>query len=107
MSEVSIGYPHSPLNGPAKGLSAPYPGQRIIADRPFGAGNTPLFALISSNGPQAQTTLQRHPTLLEPKLRTPPDANVMSLVRPDGYIAAAAKAGDWQTLDDCLAKIAP
>ena len=107
LSEVTIGYPDSPLNSSAaKGLSGAHPGQRIIADRPFGAGDTPHFALLATDDGHAQATLQRYETLLEPSLRTPPDTNGIWLVRPDGYVAATARAGDWQTINDCLARIA-
>ena len=45
MTEVSIGYDHSPLNGPAvRGLAGPRPGERmppVSGQRPIGAGDEP------------------------------------------------------------------
>src|SRR6202012_6038729 len=49
MTEVSLGYPQSPLNsGSASGLSGPSPGQRVMADRPFGTDGEPRFALMAA-----------------------------------------------------------
>ena len=61
LSEVSLGYPKSPLNaGSAEGLQGPRPGQRIIADRPFGAGDAPRFALLARDDAEAKAILRRH-----------------------------------------------
>ncbi len=94
MTEITVGYPESPLNtGSASGLKGPAPGQRIMSDRPFGAGADPRFALMAS-GEAAATLLARHAAVLEPDLRTPPDPKGIWLVRPDGYVAAVAEHGD-------------
>ena len=107
LSEVTIGYPGSPLNlGSARGLAGPQPGQRIIAELPFGAGDEPRFALLATDGDAARATLRRHASLLEPALRAPPDDAGVWLARPDGYVAAVARAGDWTLIDGALAKIA-
>ena len=82
MAEVSIGYPDSPLNrGSASGRSGP-----------FGAGDRPRFALLARHGAQAQAVLHRYAALLEPTPRAPLDEGGVWLVRPDGYVAAAAPA---------------
>jgi 2-polyprenyl-6-methoxyphenol hydroxylase-like FAD-dependent oxidoreductase len=105
MSEVSIGYPNSPVNaGSASGLEGPAPGKRIISDRPFGAGDEPLFALLAADG-AATELIRRHAGVLEPTPRTPPDPQGIWLVRPDGYVAAVAKIGDASVLDDSLLKL--
>ena len=107
LSEITIGYPASPLNaGYARGLNGPRPGQRIIAERPFGAGDDPRFALLASDSDAARAALGRHAGLLEPGLRAPPDPAGMWLVRPDGYVLADARDGEWQVIDAALAKIA-
>jgi 2-polyprenyl-6-methoxyphenol hydroxylase-like FAD-dependent oxidoreductase len=106
LSEITIGYPNSPLNaGFAKGLHGSQPGQRFIADRPFGAGDTPRFALVAKDGVEARTRVERHSALLESEIRAPSDVNGIWLVRPDGYVAATARTGDWQVIDDTLANI--
>jgi 2-polyprenyl-6-methoxyphenol hydroxylase-like FAD-dependent oxidoreductase len=108
LSEITFDYRASPLNaGSAKGLSGPQPGQRIIAERPFGSGDRPCFTLMASNSDQAESILQRHAALLEPDLGSPPDEAGIWLVRPDGYVAAVARAGDFQVIADFLASIAP
>ncbi len=105
LSEITIGYPHSQLNtGSSKNLKGPKPGERMLAEKPFGAGNTPRFALIAADSAEAQTMLQRHARLLEPALR-PAEAPGIWLVRPDGYVAARAGADDWPIIEGCLTKI--
>jgi 2-polyprenyl-6-methoxyphenol hydroxylase-like FAD-dependent oxidoreductase len=105
LSEITIGYPNSKLNaGSAKAVKGPGPGQRIIGDRPFGAGDKPRFALIAGDSAPARAMLQRHFRLLEPALRTPTDTGIW-LVRPDGYVAAVGGANDWQIIEECLSKI--
>jgi hypothetical protein len=106
LSEVTIGYPNSPLNrGSARDVAGPRPGQRIVADRPFGAGKHPRFALLAKDSAQARETLQQHASLLEPTLRVPPNEAGSWLVRPDGYVAAVAPAGDWSAIRECLAAL--
>lgn len=106
LSEVSIGYSKSPLNaGSAEGLQGPGPGARIVADHPFGAGDAPRFALLAREDDSAKAILGRHASILEPQLRQPPDDAGMWLVRPDGYVAAVARAGRWEIIDGALTAI--
>ena len=105
MTEVWVGYPESPLNaGSAKGLHGPGPGQRLVADRPFGADSKPRFALLARDGDDVRTMLQRHAGLVEASPRTPPDEDGIWLVRPDGYVAVVARAGDLSSIEDGLAR---
>jgi 2-polyprenyl-6-methoxyphenol hydroxylase-like FAD-dependent oxidoreductase len=107
LSETTIGYPNSPINkGSARGVNGPAPGRRIIAEKPFGAGDQPRLALMAGDSERARDFIQRHSTLMEAKLRAPPDPAGVWLVRPDGYVAAAAHAGDWAPIEDCLARLA-
>ncbi len=98
MTEVTIGYPASPLNG--SGLSSgPKPGQRVmpVAGEPsIGAGDRPLFTLFAAPGPQATELLSRFDGLIDPQVRPPFRADGIWLVRPDGYVAMAAGADGWR-----------
>jgi hypothetical protein len=106
LSEITVSYPDSPMNRGAGSGLGPRPGQRIVADRPFGAGDMPRFALMATDDQQARALMQRYTPLLEPALRPPPDAAGIWLVRPDGYVAAVARAGDWHVIGDCLEAVA-
>ena len=44
--------------------------------------------------------------LLEPGLRPPFHAGGLWLVRPDGYVALAAKAGEWREIAAYLNRLA-
>jgi 2-polyprenyl-6-methoxyphenol hydroxylase-like FAD-dependent oxidoreductase len=94
MTEVSIGYPDSPLNGPRlQGSARPKPGERVmpaVNQVPVGAGGTPLFALFAE--PTAATTdlIRRFVGLLDPDVRPPLNAGGIWLVRPDGYVACSS-----------------
>lgn len=105
LSEIAIGYPESPLNRGSARVAGPHPGQRIVADRPFGAGDRARFALLARDSSESRVILQQFAALLEPTLRAPPDEAGAWLVRPDGYVAAVAPAGDWSAIHDCLAAI--
>jgi hypothetical protein len=105
MTEVSVGYPESPLNaGSASGLTGPAPGRRILTDRPFGADSEPRFALMAS-GEAATRLTERHAGVVETALRTPPDPKGIWLVRPDGYVAAVAKSGYLSTIENSFARL--
>ncbi len=111
LSEVAIGYPESPMNakhpahisgGPKLGHRAP----RRDGEAPFGAGRTPLFALCSGDPGNARCVLVKYPNVVEPDPRAPYAESGMWLVRPDGYVAMVARAGDWAELDRYLAWLA-
>jgi len=104
VTEISIGYPDSPLNGPAH-HAHPAPGERMPpqpGEPPVGAGNTPRFALFSAPGEAADALLRQYGELLEPVLRAPPHADASWLVRPDGYAVAVAAPGDEACFADYL-----
>jgi hypothetical protein len=84
---------------------APVPGDRIVAGAPFGAGSAPAFAVLADDGPEARAFLQYHAGLVEPDPRPPLDDGLIRLVRPDGYVAAVAPAGDWPVPASCLAHV--
>jgi 2-polyprenyl-6-methoxyphenol hydroxylase-like FAD-dependent oxidoreductase len=100
LTELSIGYPHSPLNGkgahhnggPAEGERAPIHEN----ESRVGAGGSPRFALFADPGDERGMQLTaKYPNLLEPNLRKPFHDGGMWLVRPDGYVALASKRARW------------
>jgi hypothetical protein len=99
-SEISIGYAHSPLNAP-QNYRDPVPGKRApirASEPPVGAGDTPRFALFAESDRIPRDLLKRYEPVLEPTPREPFHSGGMWLVRPDGYTALAAKAGDWNAV---------
>jgi 2-polyprenyl-6-methoxyphenol hydroxylase-like FAD-dependent oxidoreductase len=109
-SEITIGYPHSPLNGrDAPGIGGPAPGERLApvkGQTPVGAGATPRFALFAVPSEPVNALLARRPDLLEPALRPPVTEMGMWLVRPDGYIACVAREGDAAAIERYLEGLA-
>ncbi len=99
LTELSIGYSHSPLNaggvyahgGPAAGERAPIrPGET-----PVGAGATPRFALFTEDGGAASKLVARYRGILDPNVRKPFHPGGLWLIRPDGYTALATGHGGW------------
>jgi hypothetical protein len=93
LSEISIGYPKSPLTHPSAPFAeGPLAGSRApvrAGETPVGAGTTPRFALFAEPGAGNDELATEFPDILEPALRPPVHAGGMWLVRPDGYIAIA------------------
>jgi 2-polyprenyl-6-methoxyphenol hydroxylase-like FAD-dependent oxidoreductase len=106
LSEVSVGYPDSPLNrscdfdhsGPAPGKRAPLRN----GEPRVGEGATPRFALFAAENDALASVAREFADILEPTLRTPYDGNGLWLVRPDGYVALRAKSGDAQAVQKYL-----
>jgi 2-polyprenyl-6-methoxyphenol hydroxylase-like FAD-dependent oxidoreductase len=97
MTEVTIGYPKSPLSGPTRGGPGPKPGERvapIAGQAPIGSGPTPRFALFADNSAATSDLLRRFDRLLEPRVRPPLHDLVMWLVRPDGYVGCSSSNAD-------------
>lgn len=108
-SEISIGYPHSPLNTTCRHRH-PLPGERApirTTEPPVGTGTTPLFALFAEPEGMPSDLLECYANVLEPHLREPYSSDGIWLVRPDGYTALAAKGGDWNEVTDYLDRIVP
>jgi hypothetical protein len=107
MSEVSIGYPGSPLNGP--GLAGgPAPGARVVpvsGQPPVGSGNVPRFALFAPENTAVAGLIQQYNGLLDPRVRPALHANGIWLVRPDGYVACAST--DAAVIGGYLARLIP
>ena len=108
MSQVSVGYPQSPMNGRGHGSFHPAPGHRmapLAAAPPFGSGAEPRFTLLASSSPAVEGLLASYPKLLNDALARPPDANGVWLIRPDGYVAATAPAADLSAVSDVLSRM--
>jgi hypothetical protein len=107
LSQVSVGYPESPMNGHAHRSLHPAPGQRmapIAVSLPFGAGDEPRFTLLASSSPSVASVLASYPKLLNDALGAPP-ADGVWLIRPDGYVAATARATDLSSISDVLTRM--
>ena len=105
MAEITIGYRHSPLNGPSLQGIGHAAGERfapISGEAAVGAGGSPRFVLYSSHHDEAQQLIAMYSDILEPQVREPPDKRGTWLVRPDGYVAAVTDAEDLGMLDDYL-----
>ncbi|WP_408886222.1 FAD-dependent monooxygenase [Komagataeibacter sp. FXV3] len=104
MSGIRVGYPDSPLNtGSAHGLRGPAPGQRLVSGQCDGGG--PRFVLAARDCAAARAMIADHASLLAPDICPPPDENGIWLVRPDGYVAAAARNGHWPVIAAALGKV--
>jgi 2-polyprenyl-6-methoxyphenol hydroxylase-like FAD-dependent oxidoreductase len=93
MTEVTIGYPKSPLNGPCLAGEGPKPGHRVgplSGQVPVGAGSAPRFALFAANTTATADLLERFPRLLDREVRPPLRDGGIWLVRPDGYLACSS-----------------
>ena len=106
MTEVAIGYPHSPLNGPGI-RGGPKPGERIvpISDQvPVGSGEKPMFALFAEQNDATANLVKRFKGLLDPNIRTAFTPDGIWLVRPDGYVACSASDAEIiaNYLDDLI-----
>ena len=92
MSEVSIGYPHSPLNGPALAPGGPKPGERVApvdGQKPVGSGDAPRFTLMADTTPATSDLVAKFSRVLEPDIRAPASPGGLWLIRPDGYVACS------------------
>ena len=109
MTQMGVHYAASPLDGPRAG--GPRPGDRVPPARdapPYGAGDTPRFAVLGEDDGGFAALAARHGALLEPAPRAAPEGETgLRLVRPDGYLAMTAKGGDWTGIADYLARFAP
>jgi 2-polyprenyl-6-methoxyphenol hydroxylase-like FAD-dependent oxidoreductase len=109
LTEVSIGYKHSPLNGPAAhGIAGPAPGERVAplaGQMPVGSGDAPRFVLFAETSDATADLVAKFGDLLDPVIRPPLDPNGIWLVRPDGYAACVAAKGDVAVISDYLRNV--
>jgi 2-polyprenyl-6-methoxyphenol hydroxylase-like FAD-dependent oxidoreductase len=103
MSETTIGYPASPLNGPAQGGDGPKPGERLVpaaGQMPVGSGDAPRFVLFAEKTAATTDLLESFQDLLDAEIRPPVQKGGIWLLRPDGYVACSA--GDTGAIDRYL-----
>jgi 2-polyprenyl-6-methoxyphenol hydroxylase-like FAD-dependent oxidoreductase len=108
LTEVTIGYPDSPLNGHDAHFHGPAPGDRVpprAGEAPVGAGDTPRFVLFADDPASVFEVADRFPRLVDPVIRPALAEGGVWLVRPDGYVAASARPEDHESLGDILARI--
>jgi len=109
LSEISVAYPHSPLNGPTPhAVHGPAPGDRVapVANQiPAGAGGMPRFVLFGDRCAGTDQLVVDHGTLLDSELRPPLRGGWMWLVRPDGYVALATREGQCGAIGDYLSSL--
>jgi 2-polyprenyl-6-methoxyphenol hydroxylase-like FAD-dependent oxidoreductase len=102
LSEISIGYPDSPLNRSSHLIHLePKPGRRAPVregQTPVGRGSTPRFAVFAEASDAHTAILEEHPDILEQTLRAPFAPEGVWLVRPDGYVALRTQQGDTDTV---------
>lgn len=94
MSEVALGYPHSPLNGPSLNGTGPNAGERAVPAEgqvAVGSGDRPLFALFAEKTVAVADLIGRFEGLLDPVVRPPLHEGGIWLVRPDGYVACSSR----------------
>lgn len=107
LAGVTINYPDSPLNaGSTCGRCGPRPGQRLIVKYDFQDSHVPHFSLMARDDVKAQNMILRYPYLLKSEIYSPPHKNGIWLVRPDGYVAATARDGEWTVIEEFLSNIA-
>jgi hypothetical protein len=75
-------------------------------ETPVGAGNWPRFAVFAEGEEEFSRMTAKYPDLLELSLRKPYQAGGLWVVRPDGYVALATRAGDWEAVAEYFQRVA-
>jgi 2-polyprenyl-6-methoxyphenol hydroxylase-like FAD-dependent oxidoreductase len=91
MTETSIGYPESPLNGPADGRGPVKPGERwlpVANETPPGSGESPRFRLVAQRSAATDDMGKRFEKLIEVQSLADGGHSPAILIRPDAYVAA-------------------
>jgi 2-polyprenyl-6-methoxyphenol hydroxylase-like FAD-dependent oxidoreductase len=109
ITELSIGYPDSPLNAQGAHVKDPAVGERAPISEvqaPVGAGRSPLLVAFGDDGTDFSALAAQYPALLDPVLCKPFHEAGLWLVRPDGYVLLATKAGNWPAVGEALRRLA-
>jgi 2-polyprenyl-6-methoxyphenol hydroxylase-like FAD-dependent oxidoreductase len=105
MSEIEIEYARSPLS---RGRGA---GARLAPEQyggaPPGAGSEPRFVLYAADREKGAALGARYPDLLAADPRTPPQEEVLLIVRPDGYVGLSTRPDAWDEAEAYLSELAP
>lgn len=107
LTEISIGYPNSPLNGPSLGTH-PKAGERVApvtGQVPIGSGDTPRFALFAEKTTSVLDLVKRFAGLIDSDVRPPLHNGGVWLVRPDGYVACSSS--DAGVIGEYLNRLKP
>ena len=108
LTELSIGYPESPLTAPGRlGLQAPPRGAGAGAgsDRPVGAGASRSLPCSRRPTRTARPCSTATAIWSSRNCRPPFETGGIWLVRPDGYVAMAAGRGEWAEIGAYLDQI--
>ena len=109
ITEISIGYPDSPLNaGASLGPRGSQEGKRAPirdGEAPVGAGSQPKFVVYADESSEPTKVAGRFPQLVEQQIRTPFREGEVWLVRPDGYVAFAGRNGQIPEIEGYLAQL--
>jgi 2-polyprenyl-6-methoxyphenol hydroxylase-like FAD-dependent oxidoreductase len=100
MTQVTVGYPMSPLNGPTIAGDDKKAGQRFrpaVDAPPAGSGAAPRFALFSASEEMVETLPASLAVLIDVRVQAGLGDRIY-LVRPDGYLACATR-----NIDEVLA----
>ena len=100
MSETDIAYAKSPLSH-GKHAGDRFPPEQYDGPPP-GAGDDPRFVLYAADG---AALAAEHPAVLQPQVRTPADARLITIVRPDGYVGFSGGAEDGRAAGSYLASL--
>ncbi|AMV20636.1 FAD-dependent monooxygenase [Planctomyces sp. SH-PL14] len=111
LTELGIGYPHSPLtvsggrhqHGPAAGDRAPVEKAGAVTADVFGAA--PRFVVYGERSVAGAAVMERYGDVVDQTVREPFVEGGMWLVRPDGYVAIATARGDWSAIESYLARL--
>jgi 2-polyprenyl-6-methoxyphenol hydroxylase-like FAD-dependent oxidoreductase len=109
ITEIPIGYDHSPLNGASVPNAVCAPGHRlapVAGQIAAGSGDKPRFAVFAASSEDVRALAGSIPDLVDSTIRPPVDAGTIVLARADGYVACVAKAGDVDAMGRYLGAIA-
>jgi 2-polyprenyl-6-methoxyphenol hydroxylase-like FAD-dependent oxidoreductase len=110
MSEISVGYDQSPLNGASFHHATTAPGRRfapVLGQVTPGSGSKPRFVVFATNSSDVRALAEQYPDLIDSSIRPPIDEGTIVLVRPDGYVSCVAKSGDAASIGRFVDDIAP
>ena len=107
MTQVTVGYPDSPLNGPSFHSAKPRPGHRFaprVGQTTPGSGARPQFALLAEPSPAVTALVEQFGELVDSKVGLPPGDGGIWVIRPDGYVACTSR--EPNEVGDYLRKLA-